>query len=403
MAATARTFTAELTAGGEQEHDPRMTMERWQLADRQDDGQRSVLAAVWLVVITLVISGPACVDPNINELDRADIGQACGRDSDCKTGLRCELLLPGGMCTKPCSYKDPCAGSFICSDGMCYPPCTGDSDCKRGAPYSCVNGACADPAAFCSNGVANQYESDVDCGGACAPCADGKRCVRPTDCLVKGCLRGVCSHCGNGVLDRDEEGEDCGGADCFGCPCFSGPATCASGCCQRISCRDKSCCDGQRDNAETDVDCGGPKCGPCGFGQACKVDSDCMETIPPLGPVALTCVAGRCGCGAGLRHLVGGGCECDPQTCWTCCSGKGCGPPDTLQRYCGRKGELCSPCNNGACTTDGDCVPFCGVPWCNGCCDGMACIGNSDAHCGPRWGGCKTCPPGTHCVNEVCM
>src|SRR4051812_22871088 len=32
--------------------------------------------------------------------------------------------------------------------------------------------------------------------------------------------------------------------------------------------------DGMKDGAETDVDCGGPSCAPCGDGLACVVDSD---------------------------------------------------------------------------------------------------------------------------------
>ncbi|MBX3204529.1 MAG: DUF1554 domain-containing protein [Labilithrix sp.] len=45
----------------------------------------------------------------------------------------------------------------------------------------------------CSDGVANGNETDVDCGGSCAPCARGKLCGGSSDCVAgTGCERGVC-------------------------------------------------------------------------------------------------------------------------------------------------------------------------------------------------------------------
>ena len=38
---------------------------------------------------------------------------------------------------------------------------------------------------------------------------------------------------------------------------------------------DPTCDDGQQNQDETDVDCGGATCGPCSDGQACVLDSDC--------------------------------------------------------------------------------------------------------------------------------
>src|SRR5689334_8411297 len=66
------------------------------------------------------------------------------------------------------------------------------------------------------------------------------------------------------------------------------------------------CADGLRGGNETDVDCGGPQCGPCALGRACVADRDCA----PAGNDRVGCEAGRCvvnGCAQGA-HLCNGAC-----------------------------------------------------------------------------------------------
>jgi len=118
----------------------------------------------------------------------------------------------------------------------------------------------------CTDGIKNQGERGIDCGGPCEaePYSD--------DC------------CGNGVKDDDEEGIDCGdicdevcsglvcdddgscddvaGEDCNNCP---------NDC---IACEDL-CSNGQQDtaSAEEGVDCGG-YCSPCGE-NVCNNDGNC--------------------------------------------------------------------------------------------------------------------------------
>ena len=45
--------------------------------------------------------------------------------------------------------------------------------------------------ASCSDGILNGNESDVDCGGSCAACGNGRRCDFNSDCAS-----GVCSGAG---------------------------------------------------------------------------------------------------------------------------------------------------------------------------------------------------------------
>ena len=46
--------------------------------------------------------------------------------------------------------------------------------------------------ADCSDGVINGSETDVDCGGDCAPCLLGSSCDAAEDCRTGGCFSGVC-------------------------------------------------------------------------------------------------------------------------------------------------------------------------------------------------------------------
>src|SRR3989442_1281063 len=44
----------------------------------------------------------------------------------------------------------------------------------------------------CRDGVRDGDETDVDCGGACAPCATGQMCNLAADCQSTACTGGQC-------------------------------------------------------------------------------------------------------------------------------------------------------------------------------------------------------------------
>ena len=62
-------------------------------------------------------------------------------------------------------------------------------------------------AATCSDGIQNQGESDIDCGGPCAACADGQTCGVDGDCLSQYCVGGICESCSNGLVPAKIEAE----------------------------------------------------------------------------------------------------------------------------------------------------------------------------------------------------
>jgi endo-1,4-beta-D-glucanase Y len=87
----------------------------------------------------------------------------------------------------------------------------------------------------CSDGVQNQNETGVDCGGACTT---------------------TCPTCADGVKNGDEVGVDCGGS-CNACA---------------------SCADGVKNGTESAVDCGGT-CPKCADTKACLLNADCQSGL----------------------------------------------------------------------------------------------------------------------------
>ena len=51
----------------------------------------------------------------------------------------------------------------------------------------------ASEAGSCADGLKNGKETDVDCGGNCAVCGDGRDCVADTDCGAGTCFAGKCA------------------------------------------------------------------------------------------------------------------------------------------------------------------------------------------------------------------
>ena len=173
-------------------------------------------------------------------------------------------LSPGEAdvdCGRVCNT--PCASGSTCTD---------DLDC---ASVFCSVGTCTDQT--CSDNLKNQDESDIDCGGTigCAPCAAGKMCNSGSDCASASCTANVCrapQTCTDKQKDQDETDVDCGGATgCDRCvPGKSCMATsdCNGGACMAGVCHAPGCTDGVKNQTESDIDCGGT-CGPCSTGPVC--------------------------------------------------------------------------------------------------------------------------------------
>lgn len=117
---------------------------------------------------------------------------------------------------------------------------------KRGGPTS-------QPAATCTDGVRNGTESDVDCGGSCPRCSEGRQCGSRQDCDTALCPNGSCQAC-----TRENQ---CGGDEGGLCSCING--TCA----------------GERGRTLVE-DCA--EC-PAGTGVCFRLDTFAFACLPPCG------------------------------------------------------------------------------------------------------------------------
>src|SRR5437879_4808681 len=64
----------------------------------------------------------------------------------------------------------------------------------------------------CANNVKGGSETDVDCGGSCPACGDGRACKSNADCKSLSCRNGVCQPpaCDDGAWNGMETDVDCG-------------------------------------------------------------------------------------------------------------------------------------------------------------------------------------------------
>ncbi len=256
----------------------------------------------------------------------------CTADDNCKLHLDCAngLQCIGGKCTAV-NCKDGKQGSaemgIDCGEkcGIGCPldnPCLGPADC---ASANCIGGKCTQPS--CANGIQDNAESGLDCGGACPKCQGGAACKSDDDCDSGACLpfnpkldwdnNRFCGppQCSllqwkalfNGKTDETlgESSKDCGG------PCATGPIPaqacngsycgndlprcpqgkacnkeldCQTGNCKADgTCGGSRCTDGKKNDAETDVDCGGACLQKCAAAKGCKQHHDCSSTLKCAG------------------------------------------------------------------------------------------------------------------------
>lgn len=267
----------------------------------------------------------------------------------------------------------------------------------------------------CLDGIKNQDETDVDCGGSCPLCDDGKNCSVDSDCINGWCYNGTCKtstcndaikgpgeggidcggpcppceSCNDSIKNQDETDTDCGGSICSKCAdgknC-SVDSDCIIGWCFLGVCTSPSCFDGVQNQNETSIDCGG-LCPPCTDGEPCLVDSDCISGWCYNG----TCMVPTCFDGVQNQNETGIDCG---GPCLACHCFNGVQDGDEIGIDCGGSCPLCGCFNevkNGN-ETDVDCGGGCPP-----CSDGKYCLVDSDCMRGWCYNGtCKipTCDDG---------
>ena len=350
-----------------------------------------------------------------------------GRQNGDETGVDC-----GGSCSTAClvgdgcASDDDCAGDDVCRAGMCRPdqcndgvkngtetdvdcggdvcaPCGTVKDCSTescgcSSGSDCATGVCelssftCVATATCSDGVQNQDETDVDCGGSCESCPAQSACTADADCGSGSCVDGAClaGTCDNQTQDGDETGVDCGGscAPCAaGTECIS-DADCASRVCTESgACAEPTCSDGVRNGRESGVDCGAEsECGPCAVDAQCGDDYDCQTFV--CDAQTNTCMAATCT--DAVQNGDETGVDCGGN-CGPCAAGTACSDA--------------ADCASGVCTDAGECAaPTCSDGTRNGNETGVDCGGTCPDGC-PNGAACelRTDCQSEQCVTNVCI
>ncbi len=142
------------------------------------------------------------------DLTNVDDQKECTTDHCGSDGTPQHSPMFGAHCnngTMFCNMTGSCVACLLPTQ------CPGDGACVA---YTCQ-------VASCTDGVKNQDESDVDCGGStCSKkCDDGRHCKMDGDCESTLCQTNECrpATCSNGTLDTGETDIDCGGSACLTC------------------------------------------------------------------------------------------------------------------------------------------------------------------------------------------
>ena len=106
----------------------------------------------------------------------------------------------------------------------------------------------------CSDGIKNQNETDIDCGGLiCSKCNNTMACKNNSDCISNSCENRTC-------VRKDQ----------------ISAISCSKGFLILVH---ETCNDGLNNQDETDIDCGGIVCSKCNNTRVCQNNSDCISNI----------------------------------------------------------------------------------------------------------------------------
>jgi len=331
----------------------------------------------------------------------------CGGPTCAKCALNERCLAPSDCLSGICNAARGICGANACSDGVQSPgesgiDCGGPTCAKCSIGNSCtVNADCISAncnattrrcvGSACEDGVKNNTETDLDCGGACDKCATGLACTTGADCRSGRCLNNTCAsdRCKDLVRNGPESGTDCGATSGCNLLCAvglgcTGDADCASGICNTTTgvCVGSRCFDGKLTAGEADVDCGGACSTKCAGGKACAGGGDCVSTY-------CNARTNRCAndhCDNGVRDFDETDEDCGGDLCRLAPLTK-CG----VNRLC----TISADCQSDACRQNGTCAA-------NQCSDGIRNSQETATDCGgPVCRATSPCATGQACLEAA--
>jgi len=184
----------------------------------------------------------------------------------------------------------------------------------------------------CQDHIIDGSESDIDCGGTCAKCEDGRVCVSNTDCAAGRCSSSLtCRSCGLRLISTElacpPECNSCAGGTCYmlcdgGSACKNTVAACPKGFACTVMCTGAGSCENLQVSCPSefpcDVECSGKRsCSTanlrCGSGPCtlrCSADGACDAAVATCGTDRC---AAECSSGASMPQLsCGAACDCSP-------------------------------------------------------------------------------------------
>jgi len=104
------------------------------------------------------------------------------------------FLLMISSASALCAENWQCLDWQKCSDGVSERTCFEVNGCFTYVYQPAESAECKDALPYCYDGILNQDETDVDCGGkSCEACDLGKNCFRNEDCKLGVCISTECS------------------------------------------------------------------------------------------------------------------------------------------------------------------------------------------------------------------
>ncbi len=186
------------------------------------------------------------------------------------------------------------------------------------------------PVASCDDGIQNQDESDIDCGGSCSRCEIGEMCMVADDCGSVRCAEGLCAEPLRALGQVCETSDQCESGDC---QMFGDMSYCTTACTdmcqgQNLACfngqcvPDTYCDDPDNDGLGVGPGCQGSPCETCDVNATCSQDGNMFTCNCNMGFTGdgQTCAdidecatgADNCDANATCTNNPGGfGCDCD--------------------------------------------------------------------------------------------